>query len=479
MSVKKDIRRGILYTTLFKYLNYFLQLLVSTVLARILTPEEYGIVAIINVFVLFFLMLSAFGLGESIVQNQELSEFDLSSLFYISIILAILFSSLFFFSASFIASFYNNDEYINITRLLSLALFFHTLNTVPSHSLRKAQKFRTIGLINLSIIIFSGITTIILALNNFSYYALVVKSILDAFLEMLLSFFFIRIKLFKGISFKAFSNVFKFAVYQLLFNFLSFISRTFDILIIGKYLGAVSLGYYERSTRLFSTVTSLSQVISPVLHPVMSAYQNDKELLYKILRKVSKTITIIAMPLSFFLYFASSEVILILYGNQWGKTVPVFEYMALMVWIYLLLTTNVSFFQTLGKTNFLFIYGIIYFLLLSSAVFIGVFIYKDFITVALFILLANLIVLLFSYFILVKNLFKKNLIEFLREFSSPIIISLVIICLNILLDNFVNADTHILIKFLLRSALNVILGMFLLKILNELKPIVDFIRGRT
>ena len=163
MSVKKDIRRGILYTTLFKYLNYFLQLLISTVLARILTPEEYGIVAIINVFVLFFLMLSAFGLGESIVQNQELSEFDLSSLFYISIILAILFSSLFFFSASFIASFYNNYEYINITRLLSLALFFHTLNTVPSHSLRKAQKFRTIGLINLSIIIFSGITTIILA----------------------------------------------------------------------------------------------------------------------------------------------------------------------------------------------------------------------------------------------------------------------------------------------------------------------------
>jgi len=479
MSVKKEIRRGILYTTFFKYLNYFLQLLISTVLARILTPEEYGIVAIINVFVLFFLMLSAFGLGESIVQNQELSEFDLSSLFYISIMLAILFSSVFYLSATVVASFYDNEEYVKITRLLSLALLFHTLNTVPSHSLRKAQKFRTIGLINLSIIILSGITTIILALNNFSYYALVIKSILDAFLEMVLSFYFIRIKLFRAISFKAFNNVFKFALYQLLFNFLSFISRTFDILIIGKYLGAISLGYYERSTRLFSTVTSLSQVISPVLHPVMSAYQHDKELLYRVLSKVSKTIAMIAMPLSFYLYFSANEIIQILYGNQWGKTIPVFEYMALMVWVYLLLTTNISFFQTLGKTNFLFIYGIIYFILLSSSVFVGVFIYKDFVKVASFIFIANVIVLLFSYFILINHLFNKNLMKFLRDFTSPIIISLFIIGLNVLLNSIWNFDNNIILKAAIRFTVNFIVGIILLKIFNELKPILEFIKGRT
>ena len=478
MSVKAEIKRGIFYTTLFKYSNYFLQLLISTVLARLLTPEEYGVVAIINVFVLFFLMLSAFGLGEAIVQNQNLNEFDISSLFYISVFLAFTFSFLFLLSGSFVADFYSNKEYINITRLLSLSLFFYTLNTVPSHLLRKAQRFKTIGIINLCIILISGTSTIFFALNGFSYYSLVYKSIIDSFLELVLSFILVRIKLHKTISFRAFKEVFNFALFQLLYNFIAFVSRNIDIIIIGKFLGSTSLGFYERSVRLFSTVTSLSQVISPVLHPILSNRQNDKELLYNVFRKITKIISLIAMPLSFLLFFAADEIILLLYGNQWLNTIPVFKYMALMVWIYLLLTTNVSFFQVLGKTNFLFIYGIIYFLLLATAVAIGVFIDSNFVKVAFYILISNTVLLVFSYLFLVKKLFNKDIFAFLYEFRSGIYISIAIVVTNIIFDIITLEYDSIIIKLIFRFVLSTFVGYLLLKIQKEDLQIINFIRNR-
>ena len=96
MSINKEIRKGIFHSAIFKYAQYFVNLLVSMVLARLLTPEEFGVVAVINVAVLFFLMLSAFGLGEAIVQNPDLTDHDIYSLFIISILIAFIFSLGFF-----------------------------------------------------------------------------------------------------------------------------------------------------------------------------------------------------------------------------------------------------------------------------------------------------------------------------------------------------------------------------------------------
>ncbi len=475
MSVEKEIKQGVFHTTIYRYAGYIVNFIISIFLARLLTPEEFGVVAVINVIVLFFLMLGAFGIGEAIVQNQDLSDRDIYSLFVISIFIGLVFSIVFFSMSGFVAGFYGNREYVKITRLLSIALFFQTASTVPYHLLRKYQKFKTLGVITFGSGILTGISAIIMAFYGFSYYALVYKSILDAFLSFVLCLLLIKLKLFKTISTDAFIKFFKYSLFQSLYNFISYISRNTDIIVIGKYLGTLSIGYYERGTRLFTTITGLSQVISPVLHPVLSNRQNEKELLYSVLIKLTSLLSVLFIPLSIFLFFTSSEIIVLLYGHQWINTIPAFKYMALQICIYLLITTNVSFFQALGKTNLLFFYGTMYFFVLITAVMIGVFVNRSFVQVALYILISNLILLIISYYLLVKKVFDKNLFNFLQIFRSGVIIGISIWIVN-QLSMFILKDYNLIISLVVKTIISAITYMILLNYLKEYKKIISLVR---
>lgn len=477
MSINKEIKKGVFYAAIFKYANYFVNLLVSMVLARLLTPEEFGIIAVINVAVLFFLMLSALGLGEAIVQNPDLSDHDLYSLFIISIFIAFIFSLGFFLSGNLIAKFYSNAEYIKITHYLSLSLFFQTANTIPFHYLRKLQKFKLLGSIILITAILSGTSAIIMAANGFSYYSLIYKSIIESFLSFIICFKFIRIKIHRTISFQAFSRYFSYSFFQFLANSLWFYSKSIDIITIGKYLGTKSIGYYERGTRLFSTITGLSEVFSPVLHPVLSNHQNDSELIYKVFIKLTKLISLLGIPVSIFLYFSSKEIIIILYGNQWIKTIPAFQYMALMVWMNLLISINTSFFQALGKTNILFLYGVIHAFVLTTAITVGVFIEKSFVMVAFNILVSHLLLLMTSYYFLVIRLFKEEVVKFLMIFKPGIILGISLIILNLLSEEIIN-ELNIYLSLLLKVISSGAVIFFLLKVLKEYKGLFELFKDK-
>jgi PST family polysaccharide transporter len=477
MSINKEIKRGVFHSAIFKYANYFVNLLVSMVLARLLTPEEFGVIAVINVAVMFFLMLSALGMGEAIVQNPNLTDHDLYSLFIISIIIAFIFSLGFFLSGNLIANFYSNTEYIKITHFLSLSLFFQTANTIPYHYLRKIQKFKLLGSITLITAILSGTSAVILAVNGFSYYSLVYKSIIESLLSFIICSKFIRIKKHKYISFKAFSRYFSYSIFQFLANSLWFFSRSIDIIVIGKYLGTTSIGYYERGTRLFSTITGLSEVFSPVLHPILSNHQNDLGLIYKVFIKLTKLISLLGIPFSILLYFSSAEIIIILYGNQWVKTIPAFQYMAFMIWMNILISVNTSFFQALGKTNTLFIYGIIYTFVLTTAIAVGVFIEKSFVMVAFYILVSHIILLIISYYFLVIRLFKKEMVKFLMIFKPGIILGISMIILHILLVLILNG-MNIYLLLLLKLILSGTILFFLLRILKEYNGLFELIKEK-
>ena len=476
MNINKEIKKGIFHSTIFKYAQYFVNLLVSMVLARLLTPEEFGVVAVINVAVLFFLMLSAFGLGEAIVQNPDLTEHDLFSLFIISIFIACIISLGFFLTGNLIANFYSNTEYIKITHLLSLSLFFSTANTIPYHYLRKIQKFKLLGYITLITAILSGITAIILAVYGFSYYSLVYKSIFETFLNFILCFKFIRIKVHRNISLKAFYRFLNYSSFQFLYNFITFFSQNIDVIVIGKYLGTTSIGYYDRAMRLFLTLTGLSQIVSPVLHPILANHQNDSRLIYNVFIKLTKLLSLLGIPFSIFLYFSSTEIITILYGKQWVNTIPAFQYLALMVWMFLLITTNVSFFQALGKTNILFLYGFIYSFVLIIAIAAGVFIAKSFVMVAFYILVSNLILLIISYYFIVVKLFEQELFKFLKIFKPGIILGINLIILHLSLAFIIN-EMSIYLSLLLKVISSGIIVFVLLRGLKEYKGLLDLIKS--
>jgi len=425
-SILKSLSSGIFYTALAKYSGIIISIAIGAVLARLLTPEEFGIVALVTVFVSFFNLLSDFGLGPAVVQNQSLEDKDVHSIFSFSILLGLLLSGLFFLSAPFIAKFYNESELINVSRLLSLAILFYSLQIIPKALFQKALKFKQIGLITVSVQLFSGIIAITLAYKGFSYYALVVQSILVSGISLIIFYFLKPVKIAWRIQFSAIRKIIRFSSFQFMFNFINYFSRNADNILIGKFLGSAPLGYYDKSYRLMMMpVANLTHVISPVLMPVLSKYQDDKNFVFNSYLKVVKFLATIGFPLSVFLYFSAGDIIHILYGPQWTQSIPVFKLLALTVGIQIVMSSSGSIFQTVNRTDLLFVSGFLSAITMVGGICFGIFIGKSLEVVGYGLIFAFSFNFFQSFYFLIHKALNKSVITFLKVFVFPLFISMV------------------------------------------------------
>ena len=409
MSVKKIILQGVFYTGIAKYSNIVVSIIIGAILARLLSPEEFGVVAIVTVFVTFFQLLSDFGIGPAIVQNQNLNKNDVKSLFTVMILVGFTMSLLFFLSADIIAEFYDNIELIKITQLLSISVFFYSVQVVPLALIQKELKFRELGVISFSVQTFTGIIAVFLAFKDFSYYSLIIKSIIESSVLFLIYLSITKPGFTIRISITSIKKVFRFSIYQFLFNFINYFSRNSDNILIGKYLSSSSLGYYDKSYRLMLLpVQNLTHVITPVLMPVLSKYGDDKERVLISYLKVVRILALIGFPLSIFLFFNANEVILILYGDQWKESVIVFRYLALSIGIQMVLSSTGAIFQSLNRTDLLFFSGVLSSIMMVSGILYGILVTNSLSGVAVGLLVAFIINFFQGFYFLIKKLLAKK-----------------------------------------------------------------------
>lgn len=434
-STRRTVGKGVFYTALGKYSNIFFSILIGAILARLLSPDEFGIVAIVTVFVTFFNILTDFGIGPAVVQNQQLDKKDVSSIFSFSIILGFIFAGVFFFLATPIANFYNREELIDVSRLLSIAILFYSLQVIPNALNQKALKFKQIGIINVVVQVSTGIIAIILAYKGFSYYALIIRSILNSLLTFIIFYWLMPVKIAFHIHWHSIGKIARFSGFQFLFNFINYFSRNADNLLIGKYFGTASLGYYDKSYRLMTMpVQNLTHVITPVLMPVLSKYQDDKQRIFNNYLKVVKLLGTIGLPLSVFLYFAANEIILLLYGSQWGQSIPVFKILALTVGIQMVLSSTGSIFQAVNRTDLLFISGLLSAIFMVGGIYYGVFIGKNLESVGYGLIVAFTINFFQTFYFLINRVLKTSFWNFLNAFLLPVVIALILIPVNYLVS---------------------------------------------
>lgn len=432
-TLSKTLKSGILYTAIAKYSSIFLSILIGAILARLLTPKEFGIVAIVTVFVTFFNLLSDFGLGPAVVQNQELTEQDVQSIFSFSILFGIILALLFFFCAPLIANFYHDKELIKVSRLLSIAILFYSFQIIPKALAQKKMRFRQIGIISVIAQIINGTIAIILAYNGFSYYSLVIKSILDSLLTLIAFYWLTQVKFTFRIQKNSIKKIARFSSFQFLFNFINYFSRNSDNLLIGKYFGAASLGYYDKSYRLMMLpVQNLTHVITPVLLPVLAIHQDNKALVYANYLEVVRILATIGFPLSIYLYFSAPEIINIIYGPQWNNSIPVFKLLAFTVGLQMVLSSSGAIFQTVNRTDLLFYSGFLSSVFMMGGISYGVFIGKTLVDVGYGLIIAFVINFFQGFYILIRIALKNSFSKFLKTFILPIAISTSIaIVLNI------------------------------------------------
>ena len=455
MKENLNLKSGIIVTFISKYSNIFAQLIINSILARLLLPDDFGVIAVIAVFISFFSMLGDMGIGPAIIQNKSLDEKDISDIFKFTIIGAVIIAVVFYFFSYFIALFYSNSVYVRLGKLLSISVFFSICNIVPNAILYKAQKFKQVGIINIIVNTIVGLFTISLALKGLSYYSLVFDSILKSLFIFLLCLKFSKIKRLKGYSYASVKKIHNYSSFQFLFNFINYFTRNLDNILIGKFLGASTLGYYDKSYKLMLyPVQNLTNVITPVLHPVLSKYQEEKNIIYETYIKVVKILALIGIFVTVYCFFSANEIIRIMYGANWEQSIPVFRILSISIVVQMVLSSIGSIFQATGYVNKLFSTGIVSAIFTVSAIIIGIFT-RNLTVLAAGLVIAFMFNFIQCFWVLITTVFKRNFKSLLLELKSLLIIGILMVI------GYVISNVIIINNVILSAAFKFILGFLI------------------
>lgn len=337
-----------------------LNLTITAFMARLLLPADYGLVGMITVATGFLLILRDFGFGTALVQKKEVLNIEYDTVFWLNVFIGIFLGVLFYFSANLISDFYNEPKLILISKVLSVSFLINSLTVVPNNILLKNIKFKHLFVVEIFGLILSGSVGIIMALNDFSYWSIVGQTISLQLVTFILVSFYARWIPSLSFSKKALGELKSFSLPLIADSSLNYWVRNIDYLLIGKFLGKTSLGYYSKAyTLMLLPVRQISNTITKVMFPSFSLIQEDIERIKKIYFKISAVIAFISFPLMAILFFAASDLILFLFGDQWGASIPIFKVLCILGAFQSISTLSGNIYLALGKTKLMLQVGLV------------------------------------------------------------------------------------------------------------------------
>lgn len=423
MGLKRDFSSAVFYTAISKYSGIVIQLLITAVLSRLLTPSDFGIVAIATILIQFFNTISEAGIGAAIIQKKTLTQKEIEGLFSFTIIIGILFALIFFLCSDLIADYYNNNSLANVCKWLSILILFSGADIVTNGLLLKQKKFKTIAIRTLSVQIITGIISIFVATIGWGMYALVLSAISSKVIIFIINYCCNPIGI--NFYFNGIKKIASYSTYQFLFNILNYFSRNVDKLIIGKLIGMNQLGYYEKSYRLMTLpLSNITYVLTPVMHPFFSEMQNEKEMLLEKYLKLLTLIGCLSFPLMAFLFFDAKELIFLIFGEQWSESILPLKILALTTAMQVLHATTSGIFQAVNDTKGLFHSSLLSSILIIIGFVISALIFKTIIAVAISFLVTCTLGSIIVFYFLLRS-FNKGLNILWSSLRIPMFIGVV------------------------------------------------------
>lgn len=477
-NLRKQLLSGIFFTALAKYANLVISLIVTAVLARLLAPDQFGVVAIASVAIAFLNLMTDIGLSPTVIQHKELTHKSLGILFSISCYIAAGLAASFYLLAGAFSDWYNQPLLKPICQLLSISIFFSGITVIPNALFFRERLFKPIAIRSLVIQVLGGAIAIIAARKGLGVYALVIGPIFSSLLLFVFSYVKFPLKFSFYFSIKPVRHVFSYSLFQFLFNFINYFSRNADTILIGKYLGVIPLGYYDKSYRLMSLpLQNITQVITPVIHPILSQKGKDIDYLNRANIKLVGILALIGFPLSVFLFFSASELILLFFGPQWELAIPAFRVLSLSVGIQLILSSSGSIFQTAGDTRSLFICGLFSAIINVSGIVLGVFYFKNIEAVAKCLLVTFTINFVQTYWLMYQVILKQSIYAFLNCLWKPIIFALVMSLILYKIDMWFDSD-NLFYSLLIKSMICIIACSSLVWFGGYRNDLVEFFRKK-
>jgi teichuronic acid exporter len=331
------------------------QLIIQIVLARLLAPELFGVIAMLSLFIGLAGCFCEGGFSSALIQKQELSAEDTSSVFYFNVLMGIGAALLFWVAASWIAAFYHTPVLRPLTRLMGLNVLIGTLGAVHQALLVKDLDFRCLMRISLVSATISGTIAITLAWRGWGVWSLAIQTLISTGVSTALLWWWRPWRPALAFRLKALRSLFRFGSYLFLSGVLDLAYTRAYSLIIGRFYSAGDLGLYSRADATQQMPASLlSSVVTRVSFPMFAAVSHDRELLRRALRKVLASIMLLNVPAMVGMMVVARPLILTTFGPNWGGCVPYLQILCLAGTLWPLHVLNLTALNALGRSELFF-----------------------------------------------------------------------------------------------------------------------------
>ena len=356
-KLKQKATSGIVWTALQRYSTMVIQFVSGIILARLLTPYDYGCIGMLMIFMVLAESFIDGGFGSALIQKKSPTQEDYSTIFFWNLGMAVLFYAALYFSAPFIADFYGIPLLCDVLRVQGSILFIHAFNIVQRNQLQKKLNFKILSIVTISTSIISLVITIFMAYHGFGVWSLVTQNILAALIPALAFWFHIKWRPVWTFSRKSFKELFGFGSFMFLTNILNQFGQQVQGLLIGHFYNPSTMGLYSKANsteRLASS--SISQIMTQVTFPLYAEVQDDKVALINMIKRLTMTLSYITFPLMFILLLCARPIFVLLYSDRWVGCVPYFQVLCLAGLAYSLQSVNYQSISAIGKSKVLFIW---------------------------------------------------------------------------------------------------------------------------
>lgn len=354
-SLKNKTKKGLAWSMIERFATQGVQFLFGIILARLLSPDDYGIIAMPLVFLAIAQCIIDSGFSTALIRKPELTEDDLSTAFYFNIGIGILCYAVLFFSSPLIADFYHTPILSSLLKVTALAVLFNPLCAVQQAILTRKIDFKTQAIVSFSGAVVSGIVGLYMAYNGFGVWSLVFQQVGGYVMRTILLWILGKWKPKRKWSWESFHYLWGFGSKMLGSGLLDTIYNNIYPIVIGKYFSAQDLGNYTRAQQFSSLPSSnVTGVLQRVTFPVLSSIQNEDERLAKNYRKILKLSAFLIFPMMLILSAVANPLVRILLTDKWSGCVVLLQIICFQMMWYPIHAINLNLLTVKGRSDLFF-----------------------------------------------------------------------------------------------------------------------------
>lgn len=359
-NLKQKAASGMVWTALQKYSMMFISFISGIILARLLTPHDYGCIGMLSIFMVLSEAIIDGGFGAALIQKKRPSQEDYSTIFYWNLGMSVVMYAILYVSAPAISRFYDIPILCDVLRVQGIILFIYAFNIVQRNQLRKNLNFKILSIVTITTSIIALSVTIFMAYNGCGVWALVVQNLITAAIPAIVFWFFLKWRPIWAFSWKSFKELFGFGFYMFLTHLLNSFGQQIQGLLIGKVYSASTMGYYSKAHGVEKMASnSVSSIMTQVTYPLYAEAQDNKQMMINMIKRITVTLSYLTFPIMFILILLAKPIFVLLYSERWLSSVPYFQVLCLAGLANCLMAVNLQTISALGKSKIMFVWTVV------------------------------------------------------------------------------------------------------------------------